>query len=99
MTTNYTTPRSAPYPVGTRLECVQDPGTTVNGETVYFQYNGAQGVIVEVTNECYMFTDEWTGERYPVHGWSTLQYDEDTDGVFKRCIDVEDTDRYRVLEP
>lgn len=53
MTHKYDTPHSSPYPVGTRLECVQDPGvksgTTVDGETVYFQRNGAQGVIVDAT--------------------------------------------------
>lgn len=88
----YDSPQDAPFKVGTRLRYGGDHTSgfeNSNGETVWDLTEGECGTVKEINDTKWMARDEDTGERYPIHGWSTVQMDLDPDGKHLRAIDVE----------
>lgn len=97
---NNDSPQSAPFTVGTR---VRYSGNRIsgfeddNGEPVWDLTEGKCGTITKVNNMKWMQRDADTGERYPMHGWSTVQMDLDLNGKHLRTIDVESMEDWDVI--
>lgn len=94
-------PQPAPFAIGTRLQRIRKNGTMsgaiVDGKTLYFDRDGNTGSVVRTDDRAWIEHDSETGEPYCIHGYSVIQFDDDKNGVFGRCIDVDNQHEWKVI--